>query len=147
MVRIVIVMKTGFVLGKDEVWLEANDIVQESAELVNFTTDDNIGSGVLLEVAFMRRNALFEVISLLCNSIDLVSKLKDCKEVSLVSQCLLTGNSFFQVIDKSLQAAQSFLSEILGRRCVLLNALKVFDREECLFTLFVDNLSQSAVLL
>ena len=45
--RIVVIVQTRFVLRKDEVRLEADHIVQKTAELVNFTADDNVGSRVL----------------------------------------------------------------------------------------------------
>ena len=43
-VRVIVVVQSGLVLREDEVWLEADNIVQESSELVDLTLDDDIWS-------------------------------------------------------------------------------------------------------
>ena len=65
-----------------------------------------------------------------CSSqfVDLVAQLEDSKEIPLVGQGLLCGDATLEVSLEALKIVKSFLSEILGRRSVLLDALQMLDR-------------------
>ncbi len=56
-------------------------------------------------------------------------------------------DSALQILDESLQGRKSFLSEILRRWRVFLNALQMLDSEESLLTLLVNNGGKLVVLV
>ena len=120
-------MQTRLFLWQDEIWLKTNNIMEESSELINFTTDNNIRSRIILQIRSVLVNSLFESIRLVSKAFKLSTKFEYFKELFLLSELFLLLNAAFQVLHKLWQIRQSFLREILRRRCILLNTLEMFD--------------------
>lgn len=57
-------MKARLLLWKNEVGLEADYIMQEAAELIDFTAHNDIRPRVVLKVGVVHLNGLFELIAL-----------------------------------------------------------------------------------
>ena len=95
----------------------------------------------------MQSNLALECLSLVLQAFDLVSEPQDGEEVLFLRQLLLLFDLALQVLYKRTQVCQCILSEIFGRRCILLDAIQVLDRLESLFSLLVDNRSEPLVLL
>ena len=58
--------------------------MQEAAELINLTADNNIWPRIVLEVSLVLRYGLFESITLPGEVLNLIAKLKNGEEVSRV---------------------------------------------------------------
>ena len=95
----------------------------------------------------MQSNLALECLSLVLQAFDLVSEPQDGEEVLFLRQLLLLFDLALQVLYKRTQVCQCILSEIFGRRCILLDAIQVLDRLESLFSLLVDNRSEPLILL
>ena len=146
-VRVVVVMQPGLVLRQNEIGFEANDVVEEAAELVDFAAHNDVRARVLLKVSFMMQDLLLEGLGLLGQLFNLVAQFEHREEVALIRQLLLLRDAALQVLDVGLEADESFLGEVLGRRLVLLDALQVLDREEGLLALLVDDRGKLVVLV
>lgn len=127
-VCIVVVVKTRFVLTEDKIWLEADYIMKESSKLVNLASNNDVWARVFVEVQLMLLNMLFKGLTLLSQFFYLVSQFKHVEEFSCLCKLFLSSYPFFKVFEEGLHAGKSVLSEVLGRRLVLLNTFQVFDR-------------------
>ena len=47
-VGVVVVVQAGLVLGQDEIRFETNDVVEESSELINLASDNDVRARILL---------------------------------------------------------------------------------------------------
>lgn len=127
-VGIVVVVKTRFVLTEDKIWLKADHIMKESSKLVDLASNDDVWARVFVEVQLVLLNMLFKGITLLGQFFYLVSQLEHVEELSGLCKLFLSCYPIFEVGEECLHASESVLSEVLGRRLVLLNTLQVFDR-------------------
>ena len=126
-VGVVVVVQTGLVLAQDEVGLEADHVMEEAAELVDLTLNDDVRARVLLKVSLVLNDILFEHFRLLRQLIDLVSQLEHGEEVLGVGKRLLLSDASLKVLHKCLKTVESLKGEILRRRRVLLDTFKVLD--------------------
>ena len=65
LVSLVEVVQSLFGLGEDEVWLEADHIMEEASELVNLAPHLDVWSGVLLEEGAVLADLALQVSKLL----------------------------------------------------------------------------------
>ena len=146
-VDFVIIVQTGLVLRENEVGLEADHIVKESSELVDFTPNDDVRARVVFQVLLVVRNLLLELLCSFCQVLDLAAKLEHIKEVFRIGECFLLGNASLEVFLECFKVDKCLLSEVLRRGSVLLYALKVLNREECLLSLLVHDGLELIVLM
>lgn len=96
------VMKTLFGLREDEVWFKADHIMEEASEFVNFTSDLDIGSGVLLEEGTMLTDLAFQRSKFLGVSVTNTFLFEDVQMLCFTNQLLELLNSFTYFIVKLL---------------------------------------------
>ncbi len=127
-VGIIVVVKTRFVLTEDEIWLKADYIMKESSKLVNLASNNDVWARVFVEVQLVLLNILLKGLTLLGQFFYLISQFEHVEELSSLCKLLLGSYPTFKVGEECLHAGKSVLSEVLGRRLVLLNTFQVFDR-------------------
>ena len=98
----VIVMKAWLFLWQNEIGLEADHIVQETAELIDLTAHNYIWPGVVLKISIVHLYGLLERVTLPGKVLNLIAKLKNGKEVSRVWKLLLLLNSTLKITKKLL---------------------------------------------
>ena len=79
--------------------------------------------------------------------INLISQLEHGEEILLIRQCFLLSDSSLKILDEVAKVSQCFLSEVLGRRCVLLDALQVLDCQKGLLSLLINYRCEPIILL
>ncbi len=127
-VGIVVVVKTRFVLTEDEIWLKADNIMEESSKLVDLASHNDVWARVFVEVQLMLLNMFLKGLTLLGQFFNLVSQFEHAEELSCLCELFLSIYPFFEIFEECLHGSEGVLSEVLGRRLVLLNTFQVFDR-------------------
>lgn len=105
----IVVVKTWLLLCKDEVWFEADNIFEEAAEFIEFTSYDHIWSRVFLKVSLVLRNRNLELLGSLAELLELASELKHLEIIITVSKCLHLANMRFNSFDKRVHGGQGVL--------------------------------------
>lgn len=94
-IGLVVVMQPRLVLAQNKVGFEADDVVEEASELVDFAAHDDVGSRVLFQVVLVMRDLLLELLALPSQLLDLVAQLQHCEELFGVGQLLLFFYAIF----------------------------------------------------
>lgn len=88
-VGVIVVVQAWFVLAQDKIRLEADYVVEEAAELVNFRTHSDIGARVLNQIHLKIGNLFLQTLALIFQALDFITELENCEVIVLRRQLLL----------------------------------------------------------
>ena len=74
-VRIIIVMEARLILTQNKIGLKADYVVEESAELVHFRADNNVGARVFNQVFLVTQDLILKSFTLLTQVANLIAEL------------------------------------------------------------------------
>ena len=98
----VIIVETRFVLTQNKIRLEADYVMEETSELVDFRANNDVGSSVVGQVFLMTLHLLLQTLTSFPQITDLVTKLEHGKELALLGQIFLIFDPLLQVSQMSL---------------------------------------------